>query len=33
MEIGYPVGQGFLFARPMPSGEFVELLASGGLGT
>lgn len=28
MEIGYPVAQGFLFARPLERGDFVKLLAS-----
>jgi len=28
VELGYDVAQGFLFAKPMPSGDFVGLLAS-----
>lgn len=28
IEIGYPVAQGFLFAKPMQSGAFVELLTA-----
>jgi EAL domain-containing protein (putative c-di-GMP-specific phosphodiesterase class I)/CheY-like chemotaxis protein len=33
IDIGYPVAQGFLFARPMPSGQFTDLLASGAFGS
>jgi EAL domain-containing protein (putative c-di-GMP-specific phosphodiesterase class I)/CheY-like chemotaxis protein len=33
IDIGYPVAQGFLFARPMPSGDFIDLLASGAFGS
>jgi EAL domain-containing protein (putative c-di-GMP-specific phosphodiesterase class I) len=28
VEIGYPVAQGFLFAKPMPCAEFVELMTA-----
>jgi EAL domain-containing protein (putative c-di-GMP-specific phosphodiesterase class I) len=28
-DLGCPLGQGFLFARPMPIGELLELLAAG----
>ncbi len=27
-DLGYNVGQGFIFARPMPSGDFLKLLSS-----
>jgi EAL domain-containing protein (putative c-di-GMP-specific phosphodiesterase class I) len=26
LEIGYDVAQGFLFAKPMPSADFVQLI-------